>query len=143
VTGAPGDGDTALARAVASVLRQQEPIIIDPGGKADFTIDGEVSVVPIGPDKQHVKIVWHVRNASGAELGNVGQENDIPRGQLSGAWGDIAYVVALAAGDGIMQVLARAAPPAQDETPKPGPERSSDQRTPPPAAKSATTKERP
>jgi hypothetical protein len=117
VTGAPGDGDTALARAVTSVLRQTDFTLVDPGDKADFTLDGEVAIVPIGPDKQHVKIVWHVRNASGAELGNVGQENDVPRGQLSGAWGEIAYVVALAAGDGIMQVLARAAPPAAPVAP--------------------------
>jgi hypothetical protein len=112
VTGAPGDGGTALLRAMTGVLRQQDLTILDPGDKADFTIDGEVSIIPIGPDRQHVKIVWHVRNASGAELGNVGQENDVPRGQLSGPWGEVAYVVALAAGEGIMQVLARAAPPA-------------------------------
>lgn len=148
VTGAPGDGDTALARAVTGVLRQQDLTLVDPGDKADFTIAGEVSVVPIGPDKQHVKIVWHVRNASGAELGNVGQENDVPRGQLSGSWGDIAYIVALAAGDGIVQVLARAGPPtnpmaAHEETPKPGPEQPPDGRAAPAdaaAAKAAKTK---
>ena len=112
VTGAPGDGAASLARALTSVLRQQDLTIVDPGGKADFTIDGEVSVTPIGPDKQHVKIVWRVRNASGAELGTVGQENDIPRGLLRRPWGDVAYVVAVAAGDGLLQVLARAAPSA-------------------------------
>ena len=36
VTGAPGDGATALARAVTSVLRQQDLTIVEPGGKADF-----------------------------------------------------------------------------------------------------------
>jgi hypothetical protein len=148
VTGAPGDGDTSLARAVISVLRQQDLTLVDPGDKADFTIDGKVSIASIGPDKQHVKIVWHVRNASGAELGNVGQENDVPRGQLSGRWGDIAYIVALAAGDGIMQVLARAAPPAapaagHNGPPKTGPERPPDGGASPPdaaAAKAAKTK---
>jgi hypothetical protein len=112
VTGAPGDGAASLARAVTSMLRQQDLTIVDPGGKADFTIDGEVSVASIRPDKQHVKIVWRVRNASGAELGTVGQENDVPRGLLSGSWGDVAYVVAAAASDGLLQVLARAAPSA-------------------------------
>ena len=75
-------------------------------------IDGEVSIAPAGPEKQHVKIVWRVRDANGAELGTVGQENDVPRGLLSGPWGDVAYVVAAAAGDGLSQVFARAAPPA-------------------------------
>ena len=128
-------------------------LICGPGRKADFVIDGEVSIVPVGPDRQHVKIVWHVRNASGAELGNVGQENDVPRGQLSGSWGEIAYVVALAAGDGIMQVLARAAPPsnpavpataaASGEPPKTGRERppgGTPSQSADPAAKAAKTK---
>ena len=64
-----------------------------------------------GRTSQHVKIVWRVRDASGAELGTVGQENDVPRGQLSGTWGDVAFAVATAAGDGLLQVFARAAPP--------------------------------
>jgi hypothetical protein len=111
VTGAPGDGATALAGAVTSVLRQQDLTIADPGGKADFYIDGDVSIAPVGADKQHVKIVWRVRAANGAELGTVGQENDVPRGTLSGSWGDVAYVVAVAASEGLLQVFARVTPP--------------------------------
>ena len=110
-------------RAVTSFLRQQDLTIVEPGGKADFYIDGEVSIAPAGPGKQHVKIVWRVRNASGAEIGTVGQENDVPRGPLSGPWGDVAYVVALAAGEGLVQVLARAAPPATRGRPQPVPRR--------------------
>jgi hypothetical protein len=152
-TGAPGDGAASLAGAVTSILRQQDLTIVDPGGKADFTIDGEVSLAPAGPDQQHVKIVWRVHNASGAELGTVGQENDVPRGLLSGSWGDVAYAVAAAAGDGLLQVLARAAPPANPdaasaaaaarEPPKAGPEQPQDGRTSQPAAsavKAAKTK---
>jgi hypothetical protein len=111
ITGAPGDGAASLARAVTSVLRQQNLTIVEPGDKADFIIDGEVSLTPAGPAGQHVKIVWRVRDAGGAELGTVGQENDVPRGQLSGKWGDVAFAVATAAGDGLVQVFARAAPP--------------------------------
>ena len=37
--------------------------------------------------------------AGGAEIGTVGQENDVPGGLLDGAWGDLAYSVAIAAGD--------------------------------------------
>ena len=146
MTGAPGDGAASLARAVTSVLRQQDLTIVDPGGKADFTIDGEVSIAPIGPNEQHVKIVWHVRNASGAELGTVGQENDIPRGLLSGRWGDVAYVVAVAAGDGLLQVLARAAPSmtaTTHEPPNAGPGQLPSSRPSQPAAsavKAAETK---
>ena len=100
-----------------------------PAARLICTIDGEVSLAPVGPDKQHVKIVWRVHNASGAELGTVGQENDVPRGLLSGAWGDIAYVVATAAGDGLLQVFARAAPPAR---PAAGPGAARQRRRPAP-----------
>ena len=113
VSGAPGDGDKSLAAAVRTVLRRQDLAIVEPGQKADLTIDAKVSVVPAQPDKQHVKITWRVRRADGAEIGTVGQENDVPRGMLEGPWGDIAYTVALAAGDGLMQLLARAGRPGK------------------------------
>jgi hypothetical protein len=109
VSGAPGDGATSLANAIATVLKRQDVAVLDdPNAKADVILDGEVTIVPIKPDKQHIKIVWRVRRADGAEIGTVGQENDIPKGLLDGAWGDVAYSVAIAGADGLMQVIARA-----------------------------------
>jgi hypothetical protein len=107
VSGAPGDGAKSLAAAIAAVLRRQDLAIVKAGQKADLTVDGEVSVAPVKPDKQHVKILWRVRRADGAEIGTVGQENDVPRGMLDGPWGDLAYSVAVAASDGLAQLLAR------------------------------------
>ncbi len=111
ISGAPGDGAKSLAAAVAAVLKQQDLAIVEKGDKADLTIDGEVSVTPVKANQQHVKIVWHVRRADGAEIGTAGQENDVPRGILDGPWGDLAYNIAIAAGDGLMQLVARGAPP--------------------------------
>jgi len=109
VSGAPGDGARSLANAIATVLKRQDLAVLDdPNAKADVILDGEVTIVPVKPDKQHVKIVWRVRRADGAEVGTVGQENDIPKGLLDGAWGDVAYSVAIAGTDGLMQVIARA-----------------------------------
>jgi len=109
VSGAPGDGAKSLANAIATVLKRQELAVLDdPSAKADVILDGEVTIVPVKPDKQHVKIVWRVRRADGAEIGTVGQENDVPKGLLDGAWGDVAYSVAIAGADGLMQVIARA-----------------------------------
>jgi hypothetical protein len=110
VSGAPGDGATALTAAVAAVLRRQDLALVEKDQKPDLTVDGEVSVTPLKPDKQHIKIVWHVRRADGAEIGNVGEENDLPQGLLDGHWGDLAYSIAIAAGDGLMQLVARGAP---------------------------------
>lgn len=111
VSGAPGDGAKSLAAAVAAVLKRQDLAIVEDGGKADLYVEGEVALAPVKPNRQHVKIVWRVRRADGAEIGTVGQENEIPRGLLDGAWGDIAYTVAVSAGDGLRQLVARGAPP--------------------------------
>jgi hypothetical protein len=109
VSGAPGDGAKSLASAIATVLKRQDLAVLDdPSAKADVILDGEVTIVPVKPDKQHAKIVWHVRRADGAEIGTVGQESDVPKGLLDGAWGDVAYSVAIAGADGLMQVIARA-----------------------------------
>jgi hypothetical protein len=110
VSGAPGDGGKALANAVAAVLKRQELRIVDAGGKPDLFVECEVALTPAKPDKQHIKILWRVRRADGVEIGTVGQENDVPQGLLDGPWGDLAYTVALAAREGLMQLVARGAP---------------------------------
>jgi hypothetical protein len=110
ISGAPGDGATSLAAAVAAVLRHQNLTVTEDDSKADVRIAGDVSLAPIAPDQQHVKIVWHVRRADGIEIGTVAQESDTPNGQLDGPWGDVAYSIALAANDGLMQLIAHGAP---------------------------------
>jgi hypothetical protein len=110
ISGAPGDGGKSLAAAVAAILRHQDLAVVEKDQKADLTIDGEVSVAPAKADTQHVKILWHVRRADGAEIGTVGEENDVPKGMLEGPWGDLAYNVAIAAGDGLLQLVARGLP---------------------------------
>ena len=111
VSGAPGDGADSLSKAIANVLKRADlTVLADANAKADLYLDGEVTVAPVKPDKQHVKVVWHVRRADGAEIGTVGQENDVPKGLLDGPWGDVAYSVAIAAADGLAQLIARGAP---------------------------------
>jgi hypothetical protein len=113
IGGAPGDGNDSLAASMTAVLRRADIELVDAAaGKPDLDVDANVSVDAKG-DKQHVKIVWRVLRAGGAEIGTVEQENDLPRGRLDGAWGDIAYSVAIAAGGGIMQLVDRGAPPAK------------------------------
>jgi len=111
VNGAPGDGGDALTSAIATVLKKSDVAIVSgPQAQADLSLDADVTVgKPVG-GKQHVKIVWHVRGRDGGEIGTVGQENDVPAGLLDGAWGDVAYTVALAAQDGIMQLISRGIP---------------------------------
>ncbi|MGH7060218.1 MAG: hypothetical protein ACREFH_07530, partial [Stellaceae bacterium] len=113
VEGAPGDGGTALETAIATLLKRQDlAIVSDPQAKADLVLDAVVKVAAHKSGKQNVKIVWRVRRADGSEIGTVGQENNVPAGLLDGAWGDVAYVVAASAQDGIMALVARGAPAA-------------------------------
>ncbi len=62
---------------------------------ADLLLDAAVTVDKPEAGKQHVKIVWRVRRKDGSEIGTVAQENDVPAGLLDGAWGDVAYTVAV------------------------------------------------
>jgi hypothetical protein len=111
VEGAPGDGGTALASAIMTLLKKQDlAIVSDPGAKVDVQLDAVVTVDKPKGGQQHVKIVWRVRRRDGSEIGTVGQENDVPAGLLDGPWGDVAYTVAVAAQDGIMQLISRGAP---------------------------------
>jgi hypothetical protein len=111
VKGAPGDGGAALVSAITTLLKRQDlAIVSDPHGKADLLLDAEVSIAKPEAGQQHVKIVWRVRRRDGSEIGTVAQENDVPAGLLNGSWADVAYSVALAAQDGIMQLIARGLP---------------------------------
>jgi hypothetical protein len=112
VEGAPGDGTDSLPRAITEVLRRQDiTIVTDPEAKADLVLRATVVVAKPNAGKQNVKIVWYVRRKDGGEIGTVGQENDVPAGLLDGPWGDVAYMVAASAQDGIVQLVARGAVP--------------------------------
>ena len=77
--------------------RQDVAIITDPQATADLVLDAEIVVATPKAGKQNVKIIWRMRRKDGGEIGTVGQENDVPAGLLDGAWGDVAYMVAVSA----------------------------------------------
>jgi hypothetical protein len=112
VAGAPGDGANALEKAITLLLERQDlAIVTDPQAGADLVLAADVALDRPRAGRQHVRIVWHVRRKNGDEIGTVAQENDVQAGLLDGAWGDVAYAVAVAARDGIMALVARGAPP--------------------------------
>jgi hypothetical protein len=107
VTGAPGDGNSALTRNVREHLKAYGVLVqIDKTG-ADFLVKGEVTVTPTANQKERVEIVWSVSVPSGDERGKVVQLNEIPAGTLSHYWGDVAVVVATEAAGGLHDVIDR------------------------------------
>src|SRR6202007_2993504 len=83
IDGAPGDGNNSLASSLTALLKHQDIELVDASkGKPDLAVDCDVKLDPVKNGQQHIKITWHVSRAGGGEVGQVAQENDIPRGQL-------------------------------------------------------------
>lgn len=104
VEGAPGDGNEALARAIRLLLARQEVAMVEQTDRDAIGLFGRVLVRPSGAQDQ-VDIEWVVRGADGRALGTVAQSNIVPRGSLSGRWGQVAYAAAEGGVEGILQLL--------------------------------------
>ena len=111
VAGAPGDGDSALARAIGEALKRVNIVLAGPGGApADYTLSGVVEMSPPDGNNQKVKVSWALLRPDGSEVGRVNQENAVPAGSLDRFWGDTAYAVTSAAAPGVRQLIERAGP---------------------------------
>jgi hypothetical protein len=105
IKGAPGDGNTALARAMVGVL-PLKGVKVDPAkDKAKWRIEGIVSVKHGAGDRDVVTLTWRVLDDKGKEAGTIAQENAVPRGRLNKPWAEIAGFAAEAAAEGIAQLL--------------------------------------
>ncbi len=104
VSGAPGDGNEALTRAMREAAGRRGLILQEEAGSSDYLIAGTVVTEPQPGGQTRIEIVWRVTQGT-YELGKVVQLNEVPARALSGRWGDIAYVVAEEASGGIKQVL--------------------------------------
>lgn len=107
VEGAPGDGPKALARAMGAALRKAQ-LAVDDKAEKPWIVAGRVAVARAANKQQHVEIVWELRKPDGQKIYEVKQANDVPAGQLDGAWGDIAWAVASAAAEAIVPLIEKA-----------------------------------
>lgn len=106
VDGAPGDGNRALARALAAILARHSVALAAEPGDDTYIIVGAVRLGDSGPGQQTVEIDWSLLRPDGRSVGAIHQKNAVPRGRLDGAWGDIAFLAAEGAAEGLLQVLA-------------------------------------
>lgn len=108
VTGAPGDGDTSLPRALAYVLQDAGVDVLDQPDAGAPHVGGTVTLTALPGGQQNVRIVWTVFGADHRAIGTVAQENAVPRGSLDGPWSDAAAAVAAAAADSVRGLVAQA-----------------------------------
>jgi Mrp family chromosome partitioning ATPase len=104
VTGAPGDGNTALSSALQRELSRQGVTMANRPGTS-YRIEGKVALGQGQAGKQTIQIDWLVRDPQGRSLGTVSQKNEIPEGSLDGSWGNTADAAAGAAAQGILKLL--------------------------------------
>lgn len=105
VTGAPGDGNTSLARQMRRELPQFGLVVLEKPERPDFTVIGTVKVGPLPKGQESVEITWVIQDDRGAEAGKIAQLNQVAKNTLSGLWVDIAVVVAEEAAGGVRDVI--------------------------------------
>lgn len=105
VTNAPGDGNRSLSRAIKAVIQGDGIPLARERRFAEFVLDGNVHVGDPENDLQRVEIVWTVSTTDRREIGRATQKNLVEAGTFSGAWGEVAAIVAEAALEGIQGVL--------------------------------------
>ncbi len=112
-TGAPGDGNQALANALREWLtRMRAARFIANRAEADYLVVCEVKLEDAGPLRQTVTLNWALQRPDGAKMGQVAQANQVPRGALDGPWGGVARLAAQGGAEGLRDLLARLGPPA-------------------------------
>lgn len=112
--GAPGDGNTALARSAGALL-QSKGITVDNRdiGEQSVILSATIDVSPVenGGNRplDQVAIEWVIMEVDGTELGRMNQNNVVPRGRLDQHWGAIASLAAQAAVESLDGVLGQIA----------------------------------
>jgi len=103
--GLPGDGDSALAKALGRALQRLGVKL--GGAEAELAIRGRVTLVPGRPGEEILDVTWIVLDAkTGAELGKAAQQGALPKGRLSGPWGALAGDIAAGGAEGIADIIA-------------------------------------
>jgi len=105
VTGAPGDGDNALAlnmnRDLPGLGVQQTSV----AAQADYTVNGVVKTKPDEGGQMLVEIDWVVRDSYHRIIGQVTQLHDLNPADITPYWGDVAAAAAAEGAGGIHTVI--------------------------------------
>ena len=107
VAGAPGDGEQALAAALANRLAIMGVRQASEFEANIYDIQGTVRVNPAQGGKETVTIIWVVLGPGGNQLGVTRQTKDVKKGSLNKKWGAAADAAAAAAAAAIVKLLSQ------------------------------------
>lgn len=105
ITGAPGDGAEALALALQRSLSGAGVRVVETIAPNVLRVQGMVRLSTLNPSAQQVTLIWRVLAPDGGEVGVIDQSNQVTPGQLDRNWGEVAFLAADGARDGIVDLL--------------------------------------
>jgi hypothetical protein len=106
ISGAPGDGNTALAVAIRNELARIGLPTSDKTHRPKYRLDVYVTVGKAQEDgKQPIEVEWWLHNSEGKYQGTVMQRVELPNGELNGRWENDAIYAARGAAQGILRLL--------------------------------------
>lgn len=106
VTGAPGDGNSALPAAMRRELQSRGMKLIESNQPNAYTVRGTVELGDAEDGQQPITIRWLVLGPDGEPLKNaVVQRNKIREGSLDGSWGRVADIAAGEAAKAVAEIL--------------------------------------
>jgi hypothetical protein len=108
VTGAPGDGDTALPLDLSRDLPSPNLELVTTAKQADFSVTGAVKATPSSPGHVTVELDWTLLDANHRKIGQVTQLHILALSDISPYWGDVAAAAASEAANGIQDVVLNA-----------------------------------
>lgn len=107
ISGAPGDGEHSLARAMARALHAHGVPLTAPPTADSHLLAADIKMRTKGPAEELIRITWRLSRPTGEQLGQMRQENILPKGTLDGAWGEIAAAVADSGAPELVALLRR------------------------------------
>jgi hypothetical protein len=105
VTGAPTDGNQALALNITRDLPPLGDQLTTSPAAADFTVNAVVTAVPDTNHQILITLNWLVHDSSHRSIGQVTQLHDLNPSDFTPYWGDTAAAAAAEAATGIHTVI--------------------------------------
>ena len=102
-SGAPGDGDTALALAMKNALERHGILVVGEGG--DYLVEARITITSSQPGEQMLAVAWVMHGNDGKVMATINQNGAVAAGRLEQPWGGLARQIAEGGAEGVAQVL--------------------------------------